>query len=221
MFERTTNGEWVVFVLSIIFALITIISTSTEQSGAYFIGAFIGTFILSLIVLYIIYWIITKVYPKSRYWDFIPWILAILGIPFILIFVAAYVLGMVGSTYNIPSTFSTSSYIPVSTTASTIITQSSICNEWSKCGFGYGNFEGEPVGLSQTCHELYQMRMQNDQRVLACLKNPYEAKASTSREVLQCLQGVGPLEYCYSIADKNGISHTYMKQRWCETNSGC
>lgn len=101
----------------------------------------------------------------------------------------------------------------------TIATQNSICEEWSACGFGYGNFEGEPAGLSKRCHELYEMRMQNDQRVLACLKNPYEAKAAASREVLQCYQGMGTLEYCYGIADKNGISRDMMKESWCETNS--
>ena len=71
-----------------------------------------------------------------------------------------------------------------------------ICNEWIECGFGFGNLQGEPAGLSQRCHELYEMRMQNDQRVMSCLKNPYEASGDNAVGKLHCMQGVGTVEEC-------------------------
>ena len=49
--------------------------------------------------------------------------------------------------------------------------------------------------------------------------NPYEASAINSREQLQCMQGVGSLEYCLALADKYGISRDMMKSAWCRTNT--
>jgi hypothetical protein len=80
MFEKTTVGEWVVLGLSIIFALI---------SGS----NFAVVFILSLIVLYIIYRIIIKVHPKSKDWGIILWVIALGGIPIIILIGAG--IGMV------------------------------------------------------------------------------------------------------------------------------
>ncbi|MGA2914302.1 MAG: hypothetical protein ABSE07_12430 [Methanoregula sp.] len=101
MFGKTSIGEWVVLVLSLIIALVTTFSRPLYETGFYIAGYFIGAFILSVIVLYIIYWIIKKVYPKSEYWGIILWILAIIGIPVIIVIVfaiiAAFVFGMSGN----------------------------------------------------------------------------------------------------------------------------
>jgi hypothetical protein len=88
--------------------------------------------------------------------------------------------------------------IPTMFQSMTNTTQSAenICDEWFACGFGFGNFQGEPAGLSQRCHELYEMRMQNDQRVMTCLKNPYEASGNNAVAKLHCMQGVGTVEEC-------------------------
>jgi MFS family permease len=100
--NETTIGEWLVLTISLIYAFIATFSGSTNGSIANILGVFMGSFILSLIVLFVIYWIITKLYPKSKYWGIISWILAILGITVVLIIVAAFILGMAGSISNTP-----------------------------------------------------------------------------------------------------------------------
>ena len=51
--------------------------------------------------MYIIYWVISKLFPNSKDWGIILWILAIVGIPIVIIFilaiVAAFIFGMAGS----------------------------------------------------------------------------------------------------------------------------
>jgi hypothetical protein len=99
MFEKTTIGEWVVLGLSVITALIVSLSRPLE-----FGSSFVVSFILSLIVLYILYGVITKVHPKSQNWGIILWVIAIVGIPIIIIFVLAlvegFIFGMAGSGPN-------------------------------------------------------------------------------------------------------------------------
>jgi hypothetical protein len=72
--------------------------------------------------------------------------------------------------------------------------QLTICDEWFGCGFGFGNFQGEPGGLSERCHELYEMRINNDQRVMSCLQNPYEARANNA--VNQLSRGPELADWC-------------------------
>ncbi len=103
--NETTIGEWVVLALSLIYAFIATFSGSTNGSIANTLGVFIGSLILSLIVLYIIYWIIGKLSPGSKNWGFIVWILAMIGIPVVLIIVAAFIFGMAGSISNTPGSF--------------------------------------------------------------------------------------------------------------------
>lgn len=95
-----------------------------------------------------------------------------------------------------PSSIPTTTPIPTTSPSHSATFQVSICDEWNSCGFGFGNFHGEPAGLSQRCHELYEMRMQNDQRVMNCLKNPYEASGNNAVVKLHCMQGVGTVEEC-------------------------
>jgi hypothetical protein len=95
-----------------------------------------------------------------------------------------------------PSTEQTTITIPTNSPSIATTSQVAICDEWFSCGFGFGNFQGEPAGLSQRCHELYEMRMQNDQRVMSCLKNPYEASGNNAVVKLHCMQGVGTVEEC-------------------------
>jgi hypothetical protein len=74
MFTKTTPGEWVVIGLSVIFGLIGI-------------AHFAIVLIASLVILYIFYRIVKKVYPKSEYWGFIPWIITLAGIPILIILI--------------------------------------------------------------------------------------------------------------------------------------
>lgn len=99
-------------------------------------------------------------------------------------------------TIQSPLTAPTTMAIPITSTSLPTTSQVSICDEWNVCGFGYGNFQGEPAGLSQRCHDLYEMRMQNDQKVMSCLKNPYEASGNNAVVHLHCMQGVGTVEEC-------------------------
>jgi len=50
-------------------------------------------------------------------------------------------------------------------------------------------------------------------------KNPCEAAGDMALELLHCTQGVGSLEYCYEVADRNGMSHEQMKKFYCRTTA--
>jgi hypothetical protein len=97
-------------------------------------------------------------------------------------------------------------------------TTDTLCGELVYCGIAPADFKTQPI-KSDRCEQLAALRMQNDQKVISCLKNPYESQAATSRELLYCLQGMGDLEDCYKVADKNGITHASMKSSWCRTNT--
>jgi len=115
MFEKTNGGEWVVVALSFIIAFISTFSKPIYESSYYIAGVFVGSFIFSLIGLYIIYWIINKVYPKSEDWGIVLWILAMIGIPLIIILILAFavgfIFGLAGSIDN-PSSSPIISVIP-------------------------------------------------------------------------------------------------------------
>jgi len=123
MFEKTTTGEWVVLGLSIIIALFVSLSRTFD-------GSSIGIFILSLIVLFILYWVITKAYPNSQNWGVIIWVIALVGIPIIIIFVLAVIAGLIfgltgsGTNYqwvkysNYGISFNHPSSIPINSSAS-------------------------------------------------------------------------------------------------------
>ncbi|PKL58000.1 MAG: hypothetical protein CVV34_04610, partial [Methanomicrobiales archaeon HGW-Methanomicrobiales-5] len=122
MFEKTTVGEWVVISLSLIYAVLSTFSKPINESGSYAAGAFIGSFIASLIILYIIYWIITRIFPNSKDWGIILWILAIVGISIgiiiILAIVVAFIFGMAGSSTNSVQTTEQITYQTIQTIAS-------------------------------------------------------------------------------------------------------
>lgn len=121
MFDKTTTGEWVTICLSIIYAILATFSKPINESGTFIAGTFIGSFIGSLIILYIFYWIITKVFPKSNDWGIISWILAIIGIPLVVIIIlaviVAFIFGMAGSSTAPVQTIEEISYQPVQTIA--------------------------------------------------------------------------------------------------------
>jgi hypothetical protein len=48
-----------------------------------------------------------------------------------------------------------------------------------------------------------------------------DVAANEARETLQCMQGVGGLDYCLKIADKYGIARDSMKQSYCSTDPFC
>jgi uncharacterized membrane protein YeaQ/YmgE (transglycosylase-associated protein family) len=91
----TTIGEWIVLILSLIFALFATFSQPINGGIASIFGAFIGSFAILLIILYIVYWLITKLFPKSKYWSIVLWIIAIVGIPVVLIIVAVFIFGVI------------------------------------------------------------------------------------------------------------------------------
>lgn len=103
--RATTIGEWVVLAFSLIYAFLITLSEGIGRSLPDIAGFFIGSFFLSLIGLYMIYWIIGKLLPGSKYWGFVVWIFAIIGIPIIIVIIlaigAAFVFGMAGIIPNI------------------------------------------------------------------------------------------------------------------------
>jgi len=103
--KDATVGEWIVLVLSLVYALIVTFSEPTKEGISSVLDVFLGSFIISLIVLFVIYWIIAKLFLKSKNWGIISWILAIVAIPVVLIIVAAFIFGMAGSTSNTPGSF--------------------------------------------------------------------------------------------------------------------
>lgn len=73
-------------------------------------------------------------------------------------------------------------------------TVDTLCGELVYCGY-------VPSAIytsikSDRCDELYKLRLANDQKVMACLKNPYEVKGRQSLTELHCLQGIGTVEDC-------------------------
>jgi len=82
MFEETTSGEWVVFALSFVGAVIFALGNTT---GNFKITALIAIAAIILIPLYIIYWIVTNVYPKSENWGVVSWS-ALFIIPSVILF---------------------------------------------------------------------------------------------------------------------------------------
>ena len=82
-----------------------------------------------------------------------------------------------------------------------------LCGELVYCGYAPAGFQTQPIKSSR-CDQLYTLRLQNDQKVMQCLKNPYEVSAGTARDQEACAQGmITDLEYCAKIGvtfDKNG-----------------
>ena len=101
MLKNTSEGEWVVIILSLIAAIFTTFSKPISESGTYIVGSFIGSIIVFLVIFYVVYFIITKLYPKSKDWGIILWFIAIVGISVALIFllaiIVAFIFGMAGS----------------------------------------------------------------------------------------------------------------------------
>jgi len=63
-----------------------------------------------------------------------------------------------------------------------------LCGELVYCG--YAPAGTQPV-KSLRCDELYTLRMQNDQKVLQCLKTPTETQGTIPGEALPCKPGTG------------------------------
>ncbi|WP_292370724.1 hypothetical protein [Methanoregula sp. UBA64] len=145
MFERATVGEWVILVLSAIFALIVAFSKQSDGGGIHFSTIFSVSFIIFLIILYILYWIVTKLYPKSANWGVIGWTLAIIGLSFLLCImlavIAAFVFGMAGDT---TASAQTGQNTNPTVSASTIAAQATIINSNTPANWGqYANNEDQ------------------------------------------------------------------------------
>jgi len=86
-------------------------------------------------------------------------------------------------------------------------TADTLCGELVYCGYAPSGFKTQPI-KSDRCTQLGDLRMQNDQKVMSCLKNPYAVSASNALEQEACAQGrITDLEYCEKIGvtfDKNG-----------------
>ncbi|MFA5103247.1 MAG: hypothetical protein WC525_08840 [Candidatus Thermoplasmatota archaeon] len=83
LIEKFSVGEWVVIALTILFALVAVFSNSFDMSEGLItkiIGLLIGTFV----TLFAIYWVITKVFPDSKKWGAVYWIIVLIGIPVII-----------------------------------------------------------------------------------------------------------------------------------------
>ena len=86
-------------------------------------------------------------------------------------------------------------------------TVDTLCGELVYCGYAPSGFKTQSI-KSDRCTQLGNLRLQNDQKVMACLKNPYAVSASNAIEQEACAQGrITDLEYCEKIGvtfDKNG-----------------
>ena len=90
-------------------------------------------------------------------------------------------------TVQVPATI-VQSTMPVSNT-------DTLCGELVYCGYAPAGFEMQPIKSSR-CDQLDTLRMQNDQKVMQCLKNPNESSGNTIIEKLHCMQGIGTFEDC-------------------------
>jgi hypothetical protein len=70
-----------------------------------------------------------------------------------------------------------------------------LCGELVYCGYAPAGSEIPPV-RSTRCDLLYTLRMQNDQDVLQCLKNPPVAEVTNSVVTPQCISGTGTAGTC-------------------------
>ena len=74
-------------------------------------------------------------------------------------------------------------------------TADTLCGELVYCGYAPSGFKTQSI-KSDRCTQLGNLRLQNDQKVMACLKNPYEASGNNAVAELHCRQGVGTVEDC-------------------------
>jgi len=91
------------------------------------------------------------------------------------------------ATVQVPATI-VQSTMPVSNT-------DTLCGELVYCGYAPAGFEMQPINSSR-CDQLDTLRMQNDQKVMQCLKNPNESSGNTIIEKLHFMQGIGAVEDC-------------------------
>ena len=144
MFEKTTTGEWVVIILSLIYAFFATLSRPINESGSFLAGTFIGSFIVLLIILYAIYWIITKIFPNSENWGLILWIIALIGIPILIVIVLAiiiaFIFGMAGTSTSTNQTTEQITYQTI--VAPTIVSKSTVINFYGNNGWvKYTNYD--------------------------------------------------------------------------------
>jgi hypothetical protein len=86
-------------------------------------------------------------------------------------------------------------------TATPISTTDALCGELVYCGYAPAGFETQPI-KSTRCEQLYKLRMQNDQKVMQCLKNPYEVSGNNALMVQHCNQGIGTVDDCAKVGVK-------------------
>src|SRR5208283_4856458 len=122
-----TIAAWIIFGLSAIATLIIGISINHANGTFLDVGSFLVVYFIIAIFLFIIYWVIPKVYPQSRNWGVIKWVIALMVIPIIIILVLAFGAGFIfgvagsGSNYqwvqysNYGISFNYPSSIPVNT----------------------------------------------------------------------------------------------------------
>jgi len=96
-----------------------------------------------------------------------------------------------------PPTIEQTTVITIVQSTSTITASNTdtLCGELVYCGYAPAGFETQPIKSSR-CDQLYTLRLQNDQKVMQCLKNPYEATGNNAVERLHCMQGIGTVEDC-------------------------
>lgn len=74
-------------------------------------------------------------------------------------------------------------------------TADTLCGELVYCGYAPSGFKTQPI-KSDRCTQLGNLRSQNDQKVLSCLKNPYAVSGNNAVGELHCRQGIGTVEDC-------------------------
>jgi hypothetical protein len=94
-----------------------------------------------------------------------------------------------------PTISTTSPSQAISIQVSPTETVDTLCGELVYCGYAPSGFKTQSI-KSDRCTQLGTLRQQNDQKVMACLKNPYEASGNNAVAELHCRQGVGTVEDC-------------------------
>jgi hypothetical protein len=122
-------------------------------------------------------------------------ILMVCGIGFVLV-------GGCTNTSAPPAVSPTMEQTPMPAVVQTTLSVSddTLCGELVYCG--YAPAGTQPV-KSTRCDQLYTLRMQNDQKVLQCLKNPPETEGNNSVDTVPCIPGTGTAGVCAGYGIKS------------------
>ena len=96
------------------------------------------------------------------------------------------------NTASPPAVTPTVEQTPLQTVPTTqpVSASDTLCGELVYCGYAPAGSDILPV-RSIRCDQLYTLRMQNDQDVLQCLKNPPVAEGNNSVVTPPCISGTG------------------------------